>query len=316
MHGSRARIWISLLGVAVALAAAGGALALQTPGRTKVFPGQVRIVALNDASFAFVVARSKQDCDHVELWNTDVKGIWRFGRPGPCTNLGSTGAGISALGVSGNRAVWVRYNGGNLRDWQLMTATTTQKTPTQLRFVEQDVELTDPPFVIGDSTAGLGIPYAAGKEVVLLGAHGAAVFKHVEPARIVALTAGRGPAGAVVAALRETGEVDMLKQDGSLAWSVVYPPGAVQAIALAPAGLVAQLPDWVQIRKPTGSRTATLPAGAAMTDYAEGGVLHTLNRTVHLMNFGNGHDLLLLKARRERPSSQRWTRTGSHGDAA
>jgi hypothetical protein len=301
MHGSRARIWIGLLGLALGLVAAGGALALQTPGRTKAYPGQVELVALNDASFAFVVGRSKHDCDHVELWNTDVKGLWRFGKPGSCTNLGSTGAGISAVGVSGNRALWVRYNGGNLRDWQLMTATTTQKTPRQLRFVEQDVELTDPPFVIGDSTAGFGIPYAAGKEVVLLGAHGAAVFKHVEPARIVAVTAGRGPAGAVVAALRETGEVDMLKEDGSLAWTVVYPPGAVKAIALAPAGLVVQLPDSVQIRKPTGSKTATLPAGAVMTDYAEGGILYTLNGTVHVMNFANGHDLLLLKSTAGKP---------------
>ena len=78
--------------------------------------------------------------------------------------------------MSGNRALWIRYTGGNLRDWQLMTATTTRKTPKQLRFVEQDVDLPSP-FAIGDSTAGLGIPYAAGKEVVLLGANGVAVFK-------------------------------------------------------------------------------------------------------------------------------------------
>ena len=181
-----------VMAVAIALVTAGSALALQSPGRTIVRNGAVRLVALNQASFAFMVARSKTDCDHVELWNTDTRGVWRFGKPGPCTNLGSTGTGISSVGVSGNRALWIRYTGGNFRDWQLMTATTTQKTPKQLRFVEQDVDLPSP-FQIGDSTRGLGIPYAAGKEVVLLGANGVAVFKATDSAKIVRVTAGRGP---------------------------------------------------------------------------------------------------------------------------
>jgi len=282
------------LGLCVALFGAGGALALQKPGRTTARNGPVRLVALNQASLATMVGRSKTDCDHVELWDTDAKGIWRFGRPGPCTNLGSTGAGISALGVSGNRALWVRYNGGNFRDWQLMTGTTTQKTPKQLRFVEQDVDLPSP-FVIGDSTAGLGIPYAAGDEVVLLGTNGSAVFKHTEPAKISAVTAGKGPLGAVVAALRDTGEVVMLKADGSLAWSVGYQPGAVKAIALAPVGLIAQLAGEVQIRRPTTSSSVTLPAGARMIDFAEGRVLYARNGEIHSTKVSNGADTLLLK---------------------
>jgi len=81
---------------------------------------------------------STPPADRVELWNTDTRGTWRFGRPGPCTNLGSTGTGISALGVSGNHALRVRYTGGNLRDWQLLTATGAQKTPRQLRLVMTD----------------------------------------------------------------------------------------------------------------------------------------------------------------------------------
>ena len=282
------------LGLVLALVAAGGALALQSPGRTIVRNGPVRLVALNEARLAYVVGHSKADCDHVELWDTDVKGIWRFGKPGPCTNVGSTGAGISALGVSQHRVLWVRFNGGNLRDWELMTATTTQKAPKRLRFVEQDVDLPSP-FVIGDSTGGLGIPYAAGKEVVLLGPNGAAVFKRVEPAAITAVAAGHGPQGAAVAALRETGEVDLLKADGSTAWTVPYPPGAVKAIALAPIGLVVQLQASVEIRKPTTSSSVTLPAGARMIDFAEGGILYALDGEVRSFKASNGADALLLK---------------------
>lgn len=286
---------ILVIAFAVALVATGSALALQSPGRTIVRSGPVRLVALNQASFAFMVARSKTDCDHVELWNTDTKGLWRFGKPGPCTNLGSTGTGISAVGVSRNRALWIRYTGGNTREWLLMTATTTQKAPKQLRFVAQDVDLPSP-MVIGDSTNGLGIPYAVGKEVVLLGSNGVAVFKHTEAARVTRITAGRGPGGAVVAALRETGEVVMLKADGSLAWTFVVQPGAVKAMALAPAGLVVQLASEVQIRTPTGSSAVNLPAGARMTDFAEGRILYTLDNEIHAFKISNGKDTLLLKS--------------------
>jgi hypothetical protein len=279
----------------LALAAAGGAAALQAPGRTIVRDGQVRLVALDHASLAFAVGRSRQDCDHVELWNTDTRGTWRFGRPGPCTNLGSTGAGITAVGVSGNRVVWVRYNGGNERDWQLMTATTTRRIPKQLRFVPQDVDLPSP-FALGDSTAGLGIPYAAGREVVLLGTDGAAVFKHLDAARVVAVAAGRGPAGAVLAALRETGDVVLLRRDGSTAWTSPAPAGAVKAIALAPAGLVVQLAGSIEIRRPTGAPVVVpFPTGAAMTDYAEGRVLYRLGNAIRSLKVSNGGDTVLLR---------------------
>lgn len=280
--------------LAVGLVTAGGALALQSPGRTIVRSGPVRLVALNQASFAFVVSRSKTDCDHVELWNTDTKGVWRFGKPGPCTNLGSTGTGISALGVTGNRALWVRYTGGNLRDWQLLTATATRKVPKQLRFVEQDVDLPSP-FAIGDSTSGLGIPYAAGKQVVLLGANGVAVFKVTDSSRIVRVTAGKGPGGAVVAALRETGEVVLFRANGTVAGAYPYAAGAVKAMALAPGGLVVQLPGAVQIQSPSGLKVVALPARATMLDYAEGRVLYTLGSEVRSLRVADGNDALLLE---------------------
>ena len=112
--------------------------------------------------------------------------------PARAPTSGAPGTGSRRSVSSGNRALWVRYAGGNTRDWQLMTATTTQKTPKQLRFVAQDVDLPSP-FVIGDSTGGLGIPYAAGKEVVLLGANGVAVFKVTRTGKDRARDGGQGP---------------------------------------------------------------------------------------------------------------------------
>ncbi len=290
---TRARGTLIALG-AVALAAAGSAYALQKPGRTVVRAGQIRLVALNNASLAFMVSRTRSDCDHIELWDTNRKGLWRFGKSGRCTNLGSTGTGISALGVSGNRVLWVRYTGGNLRDWQLMTATTTQKTPRQVRFVEQDVDLPSP-FAIGDSSRGLGIPYAAGREVVLLNAHGVAAFKYLDSSRIVRVTAGRGPGGAVVAALRENGNVVSLRANGTVAKVYAYGPSQVKALALAPGGLVVQLPASVEIHAATGLKTVNLPAGASMLDFVEGRILYGLGNEIHSFKVSSGSDTLLLK---------------------
>lgn len=278
----------------LALALAGTALAIQKPGRTIVRNGTVRLVALNHASLAIMVQRSTKDCDHVELWNTDTKALARFGKAGVCSNLGSTGTGISALGVSGNRALWVRYTGGNIRDWQLMTATTTQKTPRQVRVISQDVNLASP-FAIGDSTGGMGIPYAAGKEIVLLGANGVAVFKFTDSIPITRVTAGKGPAGAVVAALRTTGDVVLLRANGSLADILPFPAGAVKAISLAPGGVVVQVPTGVEIHTTTGTTPIALPTGAALVDYAGGRILYTIGTEVHARSVATGADTLLLK---------------------
>jgi hypothetical protein len=93
----------------------------------------------------------------------------------------------------------------------------------------------------------------------------------------------------------------MLERDGSLAWSVDYPPGAVKAIALAPAGMIAQLPDTVEIRTPTGMRSVLLPAGAVMTDFAEGTILYRLGNTAHFLYAATGKDALVLTGTAKTP---------------
>ena len=70
----------------------------------------------------------------------------------------------------------------------------------------------------------------------------------------------------------------------------------MRAIALAPAGLVVQLPGGVEIRKGSRTTPVAMPTGAAMTDYAEGRILYTArNGDVHARKVAGGHDTLLLK---------------------
>jgi hypothetical protein len=290
---------VSITGV---VAIAGSASALTTPGRTQIRQGPITALALDHSSIAFVVGRTKTDCEHVELWNPDLRGTWRFSRPGPCTNVGSTGMGITSVSVAGNRVAWIAYNGGNFRDWLLMTATTTQKAPRQLRFVTRDVDAPGaPPIVLGPGST-VGIPYAVGSNLVLLKPSGARAFSWNAPARIEALTAGTGPTGAAVVALLATGEVDVLAADGSTLETYSYPAGAVTSVALGPAGALLQVGSAVEIRRgPSTTRSVAVPASAQMLDFAERRILYSVSGSVHALQIGTGVDSLLVRGSEERP---------------
>ncbi len=284
------------LALAALLASSATASALQKPGRTLVRGGPITALGLTHASLAFGVGRTANDCDHVELWNTDSRGTWRFGRKHPCGDL-PLFSGIGSIGVSGNRAVWISYAGGNNTDWQLWTATTTKKTPRRLRFVERDTSEA-PPMVVGQGTDA-GVPYAVETEITWLGRDGAPIFRTHAPSEVRAITSGDGPGGWTVAALLETGEVDVLDGGGSVAKTFPFEPGQVKWIGLAPAGLVVQLPGArLEILSGSATRTVRLPANAIVVDYADGRVLYRVGQTFHLRSVGSGRDIVLLRGTR------------------
>jgi len=292
-------LWGAITGT---IAMVGSAGALTTPGRSQVRQGPITALALDRSSIAFVVGRTAADCEHVELWNPASKGTWRFGEPGPCTNVGSTGMGITTVSVSANRVAWIAYNGGNFRDWLLMTATTTLKTPRQLRWVPRDVEAPGPPPIVLGPGSAAGIPYAVGSSLVLLRPNGARAFSWPAPARILSVAAGDGPAGATVVALLATGEVDVLAADGSVLDTYGYPAGAVSVIALAPVGALLQVGSSVEIRRgPRALRKVALPASAGLLDFGERRILYSLGGSVHALHVGTGVDSLLVRGSTARP---------------
>jgi hypothetical protein len=293
---------IAALALALGLFATTAAAALNLPGRSYVRPALISELALTQASIAFAVRATLRDCDHVELWNPDVRGTWRFGRPRPCGDVPSTGAGITDVAVATSRVIWLEYAGGNIRDWQLKTATITQNSPRLLRVVSRDVDAA-PPIVLGDGARD-GIPYAIENEVTFLGDNGARGFRVTAPAEVAALAAGPLPGPARVAALLESGPVLLLDADGRELTTLDFPPGAVRAIRLAGVGLVAQVGREVRIgNDPAPSRTVTLPPGAVMLDYAQGRVLYRLGRTVYTARVATGAraPLLLPFARPDTP---------------
>ena len=281
------------------LAAAAGAWALQVPGRTQTRNGPITSIGLTHASVAFSVGKTKTDCDHVELWNTDTRGTWRFGRKRPCGDL-PLFSGIGQIGVATDRVVWISYAGGNNTDWQLWTATPTKSTPKQLAFVERD-SMGAPAVVVGSGTQQ-AVPYAVGASVTWLGENGTAVFKWTAPSEVRAVTSGSGPYGWSVAALLAAGDVTVLDHSGVVAKSYAFAPGTVRWIGLAPGGLLVQVPGAkVEIHRGAATRTVQLKPNAIVLDYAEGRILYRVGQTFWLRNVATGADTQLLQGSRRQP---------------
>jgi hypothetical protein len=286
--------------VAAAPAAAAGALL--TPGRSLVQRGPVTNVAVTGRAVAFSVGRTPDEC-RVRLWITWSKALYTFETGGAtCREETSTGSGIADVSVAVSRVAWLFYAGGNTREWTLLTATPTTKTPKHLRFASRPVE--DPaPIVLGPGTPE-GIPYAVDDEVTFLGDNGAAIFKATLPQPVRMLAAGPGAGARRVVALLANGSVVTLGRSGAVVDMYAYPAKAVKAVQLAGVGAVIQAGSSVDIRAGATTKSVVLPAGSTMLDYRQGRIYYAKGKQVRARRVPTGEDELLLvvpKKPREAP---------------
>lgn len=259
-----------LLALVTVLVLATTAAAL-TPNRTIVAPLPVQDLALTGTSVAYVAdAPSGLRCGRIGFWNTRTGATLSIDAKELCVDEASTGQGIWDVAVATKRVLWLTFAGGNFREWFLWTATTTKRTPRQLRFVSRPVE-DPPPIVIGPGTAA-GIPYAVDRQIVYLGDDGRAIFRTTVASPVRALASHlNGRFGVVVAALLANGTVVGLDGNGEqeIAWD---PPGTVTALGLDDLrGIAVQVEREVSF--PGGE--VTLPRGARMADFAQGRILWT-----------------------------------------
>lgn len=280
----------------LALALAGSAAAL-TAQRAITLPGRVLTIGLTGRHVALAVGTTRRRCPQVQLWltesNTRVRFPWtlRGCKEGP-----STGFGVPSVAVAGTRVLWLSYIGGNLRDWQLWTATPTRRTARLLRFVERDVDASAP-VVLGPGTRE-GAPYAVDREIVYLGENGRAIFRTTvaAPVRLLAAHA-RGRFGVRVAALLDDGRIVGLGGDGRELMSDEISP-SVSAIALDDSvGVAYQIGGIVWF--PGG--TLRLPAGARMVDVAQGRVLWVYRGDLRATAVATGRAERLVDGTAERP---------------
>jgi hypothetical protein len=120
---------LALVLVFVPAAAAATARERQTPG-----PIEAVSIAGTEVGYA---DKYKGGCHEVRLWNVATRADRRLATH--CFESSSTGSGVADVSVSGGRAVWITYTGGNIREWSLWTKRGTVPAK-RLAFLPADVD--------------------------------------------------------------------------------------------------------------------------------------------------------------------------------
>jgi hypothetical protein len=242
-------------------------------------PAPVTALAADGARVAFA-----SGCE-LRLWTPPARHAPRLGSL-PCPRT-STGSGIAAVSLAGNRALWVHYTGGNIREWSLWTATPTSR-PKRVRFVAQDVDL-PPPIMLGEGdTSRFGdlLPYAVGDEVIVLRADGSRRFAWRAPGRVLDLSANGGE----LAVLSADGTLTLLDGTGS-----VFDRGSVvgaSAMRITGNATVLQVGRTLRV---DGVRDLPLPARARLADGAGTRVVYVADGAVHLLDFQTNADRVIAR---------------------
>jgi len=230
--------------------------------RSVTTAGPVVAIALDSRRVAYAEGLSTRDCDRVWVWNLQTRRVTKLGRSTPCVQT-STGVGIASLTLAGGRALWLHYAGGNIREWRLFTATVSAPRPRLLRFVALDVDA-PAPIVVGDgNTSRFGdlLPYAVGRDVVVLRPDGSRRFTWRAPARVTAVSALFGE----IAVAGEDGLVTVLSAAGTVVGSAQF-SGSVSAVKLSGDGVLAQVRSRLELFRAGETRTFALPRNARLED--------------------------------------------------
>ena len=269
----RALVVVAIAFVAVAAAAAA------TPPRQVLGPSTVTALAADGAHVVYAV----EDCT-VWLWELGTRRLVFF-RGGPSCARTSTGTGIAAASVAGQRALWLHYTGGNIREWSLWTATPTRRAPRQLAFATSDPD-GPAPIVLGEGDASrLGdvLPYAVGRTVVALRSTGARAFSWTAPARVTALAAKAGELAVAV----DGGDVHVLGADGRFLRTERF-GRTVDAVRIDGRSLVTQTGRSLEVRGDGAARVYSLAPGVRLADADVGRALLTGGGIVRSLRLDSG----------------------------
>jgi hypothetical protein len=280
-------------GASLALALAGSAGALLTPGRTLTAPAPVTAISVTNRVVVYAVGRTKANCGSVVLWDTPRLGHWTFGSHTilGCEEGPSGGFGIPSVSVTGDRAFWLTRIGGNITDWQLWSATPTRRVARRLAFASSETD--GPPAIVLGQGTNDGVPYAVGQTVTFVTSSGARLFRTAvgAPARLI--TSGVGPAGARVVAVLDDGNVVVLSRTGVALRTDGYGPGAVRAVALGLVGPLIQVGSTVTVGTPEAGTKVSLPPGALMLDFRQGSIVYRKGTQVRARKVATGADTLV-----------------------
>ena len=285
---------LSLLGVAVlALALAGSAAALLTPGRHVATPAPVSALSVTGHEVVYAAGRTRANCGSVALWNSATRARWVFGTHTivGCEEGPSGGYGMPAVAVTGKRVFWVTHIGGNITDWQLWSATPTRPVARRLALASADTD-GPAPIVLGPGIQE-GVPYAVGQTLTFVSPSGARLFRTAVDAPVRLVTSGDGVGSARVLAALDDGRVILLSDTGIALRTDDYGPAEVRAIALARVGPLVQVGSTVNVGPFTAGTKVVLPPGAVMLDYRQGSIVYRKGTQVRARQIATGDDTLV-----------------------
>ena len=144
----RGSIFLAALSASLCTGVAGATSQSFIVGRSTV-----TALAADGDQAAFAAARTASDCDRAFIWQRLPRRVVQLGKKQRCS-ITSTGRGVAGIAVTGGRALWVTYAGGNDRDWQLWTASITRTAPRQVQFVTRSVDEPQP-IVVGSAAKRL-----------------------------------------------------------------------------------------------------------------------------------------------------------------
>jgi hypothetical protein len=274
----------TVLVAALVLLLTAGAATAGSPTRI-VAPGPIGALAADGARAAFTVVRSPGDCDRVRVWNMAAGGVSKLGRRTHCIAT-STGHGISSLALAGRRTLWLHYVGGNLREWSLWTATTTRPLPLRLAAVTLDVDIGSP-IVVGSTDSSLRsgglLPYANGRDVVVLQENGSRALSWRAPESVTALAVN----GSRLAVALADGRILTLNGTAVVDEEAGTPPAS--AVFVTATGVIAQRGRTV-VRYGSDEKSVQLPSRSTLTDAQGNRAVYVARGAVHLLDLGSGAD--------------------------
>jgi hypothetical protein len=251
--------------------------------RGKQASSPVTAVDAAGGTIAAGLAWTPQACEGVTLWSPGERAAWTFRLPRPCPAT-STGRGIAAVSSTGFRVAFLSYVGGNTREWRLWTATRTAHTPRLLRTAAADANAPSP-ILLGNG-GDRGIPYAVGRDVVVLSTQGRRLLTWHAPAAIASLNYTPNRLAVTLA----TGDVVVVDTAASTTTYAGLGARSAQAIL---GGLAYETPTQIVVRKGAATRALVSASGARLVDYVDGTLLYLLGGTLHSATWRGSTDRVL-----------------------
>lgn len=269
---------IALAALALALVPA----ALAAAARERQAAGPLSTVAIAGTEVAYA-DEYRSGCHEIRVWDVAVRGDRRIASH--CFVGTSTGSGVAGAIATGERALWLTYTGGNIREWSLWTKGLRTRAK-RISFLAADVD-GPPPVVLGRVWEG-SLPYAVGRTVIVLAPNGSRRFTLTAPDRVVALSAHSRGYAAVLA----SGNVLTISLQGKVLREAQFEPRFVQDAVLAAPGLVVKTIDGLEIHKEGSIREIALPQGSRFLGLSEGIVAYGTGRQLRLKRLAGENDRL------------------------